>query len=230
MAKLKKITYNDCQIFEKGKYDLDEYFTRGKAPERFNTNNNAQVFSYPRNVGMPRKNPIFKDQNDYERASVNTDKKLQLRDNANNNGSRSINNNANNGSNYIDEHDSSFDSKEDNPVARNNFVEDQDPSKQGSFNQEKANLKSDITRLDYESLEPAQVYRFDNRSYCDYLSDEIIRGHRLANIIFETTLFCPLYVKVSRIVFDLTLKFCFNALLTTQADIDARALNPDRVY
>jgi hypothetical protein len=210
-----KIYYNDCLAFDKSKMDMQDYFIRNKPAgqvELMQTNMPRRV-GEPKEVGMPRRNPIFRDENE---RPLNNSNRLNLREN--------------NAARHSVNRDSELDDQEDNPVARNNFVEKDDgDGGRDEENYDKPNHKNPITRPDYDSLDPHLIRRYDNRGLCDYLLDDIIRSHKLANIFFETTIFCPFYVKIAKLAFDLSLKFGFNALLTTDANLDARIINDQRV-
>jgi hypothetical protein len=224
---LDKFYHNDCLAFDRVQMDMQDYFVRNKSnvsnlvmtqfPRQVGSTKAVIIMKSeaPKEVGMPGKNTIF-------RRSLDSNV-LKLRENNIQvpRGSLQVKGSQKLGeddqivmNNYIDRDNSARvfdDDKSEKPLTNNNISENK------------------ITKADYNSLPPHLARQYDTRGIGEYLSDEIIRSHKFANIFFENSVFCPFYVKFSKFIFYLSLKFGFCAILTTDTYLEARIKNVLRV-
>src|SRR5690606_28479715 len=82
-----------------------------------------------------------------------------------------------------------------------------------------------ITLKDYDSLELGEIIDYDHRSSLKYIKDDIIINHSLVSVLFKTSILDPVYIRSTRLVFQISMNFAFNAILFTDNYIDARVNN-----
>jgi hypothetical protein len=201
-----KIIYFDCRFFDKDSMVLKKYFKRNTSNNKIMKNDNNKKLFAPTNALGPQ--------------AVGSDQQI-------------LNLNVKNEDMHI------LDKNDEERIAQhNNYLEDINDkgniSEDNNENKiEEANVKekynSPITIGDYEQLGPLDIIRYDKRSFCKYLSDKLIMDHTIVSLIFKKSLFDPLYIRILKLVFQVSLQFCANALLFTDDYIDARALDQQKV-
>jgi hypothetical protein len=80
-----------------------------------------------------------------------------------------------------------------------------------------------ITMVDYETLNMSEMFVYDKRSFKKYLWDNCIRHNLLISIIFKHSLIDPIYIRIAKLVFCLSLMFGTNAMLFSDYYIELRA-------
>jgi hypothetical protein len=91
-------------------------------------------------------------------------------------------------------------------------------------------FKRPITISDYEELDPKELLEFDQRTTLTYLKDLMILEHTILSLFFFKSLKFPLFMRVLKVVFNISMQFAVNAMLYTDDVIDARQTNKENVY
>jgi hypothetical protein len=217
-ADINKVIYYDCLFYDKKVMLIEDYFNREKEKQEHNKvkkyNNKDFVktpFSSDRNINKENNNDIL---------------------------------NLNIKPDNIDHKKEEDDDDDDVVVVQhNNFIEGishNDKSfnqNYGNRNRQEANDKNEnvvynspITIHDYEELGAMDVIEYDKRKFTKYLADELVMNHSIISLFFKKSLFDPFYIRLMKLIFQISLQFCTNALLFTDDYIDARALNTQKVY
>jgi hypothetical protein len=204
-----KIIYYDCRFFEKDSMVVKKYFKRKSSNnETQNAKNNNKLFT--RNAQSPQAVGRSEDQNILN-LNVKTDDANILFENKND---------------------------EERIAQHNNYIEDMNDKANISENNneneiekkpDKIDYHTPITIGDYGQLGPLDIIRYDKRSFCKYLTDKLIMDHTIVSLIFKRSLFDPFFIRILKLIFQVSLQFCANALLFTDDYIDARALNQQKV-
>jgi hypothetical protein len=218
-----KIFHYDCQYFDKKKMDKESYFTKGKV-KLLDHNANAS----PANVGAPSRfirsytyvDRPTKKVNDSPCPSPLAPAKLILN-----------NNNFNEINLELAACDGNIDSVAVvNPTTvQNNFINEEDQVYEvqpevcdGLAQQVK------VTLHDYKSLK-VKDFQYDKRSFLVYLRDELIVHHRLLSIVFKRSLISPIYLRLNKLIFELSMTFALSAMLFNDTLIDNRAEDSQNV-
>jgi hypothetical protein len=82
---------------------------------------------------------------------------------------------------------------------------------------------------DYSALNPDDSILYDRRRTYEYLLDLITLEHPIANLIFKKSLKEPVFIKLLKLTFSLSLQFGLNAVLFTDYYIDKRQEDQDSV-
>jgi hypothetical protein len=90
-------------------------------------------------------------------------------------------------------------------------------------------IPKEITLLDYLSLNPVDLLKYDKRTSVGYLKDFLFVHHSLMNIIFYRSIKNPIFIRLIQFVFGLSTHFAVNALLFTDKYIDGRLADPNSV-
>jgi hypothetical protein len=206
---IRKIIYNDCRFFDKESMVVKKYFKRNASNnETQKVVNNNKLFT--RNVQNPQPVGGSEDQNILN-LNVKTNDADILFTNKNN---------------------------EERIAQHNNYLEEMNDKANISENnnENEAEVKCDeidynipITIGDYEQLGPIDIIQYDKRSFWKYLTDKLIMDHTIVSLIFKRSLFDPFYIRILKLVFQVSLQFYANALLFTDDYIDARALDQEKV-
>jgi hypothetical protein len=212
-ADINKVIYYDCLFYDKKTMLVEDYFNRDKEEL-----GHSKVKDYSKKAII--KTPFSSDRN---------------KDKVNNNDILNLN----------IKPDTNIDPRndEDDVVKHNNFIDGishNDKSFNQSYenrNQQEAKGKNEnvvynspITIHDYEELGAMDVIEYDKRKFTKYLEDELVMNHRIISLFFKKSLFDPFYIRLIKLIFQVSLQFCTNALLFTDDYIDARAINTQKVY
>jgi hypothetical protein len=82
------------------------------------------------------------------------------------------------------------------------------PSTQSSFH--KNGLV--ITMRDYDHLTLEEMFTFDQRSYLNYVVENIVRRNMIISIIFKHSIIDPVYIRITKAIFCFSLIFGTNAV------------------
>jgi hypothetical protein len=92
-------------------------------------------------------------------------------------------------------------------------------------------LLNQITIKDYEYLQTIKdCMKFNKRTFKSYLWDGLVYKHRLLSVIFKHSLIDPFYLRISKLIFDISLTFGLNAMTYSDYYIEIRALSRDKVF
>jgi hypothetical protein len=212
-ADTNKIIYYDCLFYDKKTMLVEDYFNRDKEEL-----GHGKVKDYSKKAFI--KTPFSSDRN-MDKVNNNDILNLNIKPDTN-----------------IDPRND-----EDDVVKHNNFIDGishNDKSFNQSYenrNQQEAKGKNEnvvynspITIHDYEELGAMDVIEYDKRKFTKYLEDELVMNHRIISLFFKKSLFDPFYIRLIKLIFQVSLQFCTNALLFTDDYIDARAINTQKVY
>jgi hypothetical protein len=131
---------------------------------------------------------------------------------------------------------------EDNVIQHNNFIDGinynsksfskdyEDSGQEANDKSKKVEYNSPITIHDYDELGAMDIIEYDKRKFTKFLADELVMNHSIISLFFKKSLFDPVYIRIMKLIFQVSLQFCTNALLFTDDYIDARALNTQKVY
>jgi hypothetical protein len=86
-----------------------------------------------------------------------------------------------------------------------------------------------VTLLDYEALKPLELLQYDKRTTLTFFKDVIVTEHSLFALLFKRSLSDPTFIRLPQLVFTLSMQFCLNAMLITDATIDQNANQPSQV-
>jgi hypothetical protein len=241
-SQLNKFIKNDCRIFDKETMKPDEYFLNKKIVRNENLILNPSSVDeiIPVGVAINKQQPVERPKSIIlTNTSNNNFSKLNLADNA-----------------FEQPNDIELNNLELNDnIAANNFlkskltntikpensiiVEDNRSIEEKAINVEVVENKAEFDNdgivieepmsKDYEELSTHEQLIYDKRSFRTYLKEGIIREHRIINILFKKTLFHPLYIKVNKLIFELSMGLALNALMYTANYIDKRATANDKV-
>jgi hypothetical protein len=202
---IEKIIYYDCKFFNKGSMGANNYFNRGNnnIQTEHVLNKNNELFS-PAKPQMNRKESI-------EILNLNKNINKSLDDKNDDEG--------------IIQHNNFFD----NMHSENNHIGERRDENENEGKQVGSEYNNPITIGDYEQLGPLDIIRYDKRSICKYLTDRLIMDHTIVSLIFKKSLFDPFFIRILKLVFQVSLQFCTNALLFTDDYIDARGLDGQKV-
>jgi hypothetical protein len=87
-------------------------------------------------------------------------------------------------------------------------------------NKQEKNITKIITLEDYEALNYIDSLKHDKRSNLNFFKDKLFVEHSLFSLIFKKSLKDPIYLRMSKTVFTLSLQFASNAILITDNFID----------
>jgi hypothetical protein len=129
---------------------------------------------------------------------------------------------------------------EERVIQHNNFYDNMNSEKNDDYDNkhienknesklDKKEYNNPITIGDYEQLGPLDIIQYDKRPFCKYLADKLIMDHTIVSLIFKKSLFDPFYLRLLKLIFQISLQFCANALVFTDDFIDARALDKQKV-
>jgi hypothetical protein len=86
-----------------------------------------------------------------------------------------------------------------------------------------------ITHNDYESLSIKESIRYDNRDFKTFLIDQIKQQQRIISLIYKVSLMDPFFLRINKLVFELSMSFAMSAIVFSDTYIDERAVSDDRV-
>jgi hypothetical protein len=101
-----------------------------------------------------------------------------------------------------------------------------------TINTEQTKIKSKSNQIsipDYESLTPMDLLIYDKRSNFKYLTDILILEHPIISVILKRSLKDPLFLRLFKLLFSLSIVFGMNALTYTDSYIDMTQSNVDNV-
>jgi hypothetical protein len=87
-------------------------------------------------------------------------------------------------------------------------------------NKQEKNVNKIITLEDYEALNYIDSLKHDKRTNLKFFKDKLFVEHSLFSLIFKKSLKDPIYLRMLKTVFTLSLQFAFNAILITDNFID----------
>jgi hypothetical protein len=246
MSQLNKYIKNDCKIFDKGTMNMSEYFLNNKivlieAPDSSQPNGDEIV---PVGVVINKQQqPIEESKSFQTDMSNNNYSKLILADNIIESNKDTELNKLETNNDIVSDLKNKFTViKPENYLTKVVEVKSFEHAKAMSINIQ-ANEKEDksenieINNLiieeptvkDYDELTRHEQLMYDRRSFSTYLKEGIINEHRIINILFKKTLFHPFYIKVNKLIFELSMGLALNALMYTANYIDQRATANDKV-
>jgi hypothetical protein len=215
-----KIIIQDCLMFEMTRVSLDEYFL--KLPPLSKRSSQPRVFGGELNTSRHFKEEILE----------RRDSKQLLKLKQNENDLDEVNKTVGDAGGSVP------DSKgtEDGDVQIvNNFVDKrteqtidnvQGDELHGSIsqvNRRNSKIFTEITMRDYESLTLEEMIVYDKRSFMAYLKHSIIRHNLVFSIILKHSMLDPIYVRIAKLIFSISLIFGTNAMLFDEYYIDRRA-------
>jgi hypothetical protein len=115
-----------------------------------------------------------------------------------------------------------------NNKEKNEPVQD-DPTKITSDSLETIKYKK-ITYNDYSKIPADRLVEYDKRSLIRYLNDELIHNHCVLKIFLKHSLLDTRLYTSLQLILKINLMFGLNALAITDNMIEARSVNPLRVY
>jgi hypothetical protein len=243
IPQLNQFINNDCRIFEKGSMDMAEYFLNNKIVriEALNPNQPNVDQIIPVGVAVnkqqqlvERSKSIIQPNTSHENYSrlnladnvIETNKDIEL------NSLESVNNLPAN--NFLK---SKLSNKPENSMMK--VIEEKNPDDEKADEKEDDEDKDNIDRnnlsieeptaKDYSELSRHEQLIYDKRSFGAYLKEAVINEHRIISILFKKTLFHPLFIKVNKLIFELSMGLAINALMYTANYIDKRATANDKV-
>jgi hypothetical protein len=207
----------DCHIFERDKVSLGEHFLSEKhsiKPEGIKQLPNTEEINTSQGLN---------DENIEDNKTKDKFEKLKLRDNVN-----SIENeNEVNLTSSILSWKKEKNTTNDNVNIKNNYVYDMNISREVKTDTKTklASKKSQhiITMRDFNSLTLEERFTYDNRSIITYCKDSLIQHHSIISIIYKGSVVDPIFIRVAKLIFTLSLIFGINALLFTEYYIQLRA-------
>jgi hypothetical protein len=250
VTKIDKYIQKECKIFDKKTMKLGEYFLNNKIIKY--GDHSSQIVEenhQPGEIGVA----IYKQATAIEKpkliSQVNTSNnysKINLADNI-------VDSNANQPVIEL-----KISQNADEIAANNNFLksnfntsnrpensimpvieekENNNDSNNSDANLNKASPKSENSEIiikeptnrDYESLNLKERMIYDKRTFKHFLIESIIEEHRIINIILESSILHPFYIKLNKLVFELSMGLAINALMYTADYIDTRATANDKV-
>jgi hypothetical protein len=252
---LEKLIKQDCQIFDRKKMTLNEYFlnsgsknsnnvihpTTNINTDRVHEFNTSRPFNEMNQQTKPPEN-LAKNLNEPEQNN-----NLQLRDNINEldnidavNNTVDIDAQGGNDNSLRNRRISNFplnpsDMKNNNIKIFNNYVDKDGTTtvhQTPQFNNSRSNSMSfldNITMKDYESLTLSERFIYDNRSFPKYFLDNLRRTNIVISIFLKHSHIDPVYIRIAKLVFSLSLIFGTNAIFFTDSYIEKRAVSSNRV-
>jgi hypothetical protein len=202
----------DCLIFDRKKISPDEYFLKANK-----TTAQIEPVSAPEEDLNTSRN--FKAEND--QANVNNLDVLKLKENINNSKNITIENKTD----LIAAHNNN------NEAIRNNYMElnsNQEVQTPTETNKTKNDIHQ-VTMRDYESLALNERLTYDNRALFTYLKDIIVIYNLVISLFYKGSIVDPSYIRVAKLFFLVNLIFTTNSILFTEAYIELRANNDNRV-
>jgi hypothetical protein len=82
-----------------------------------------------------------------------------------------------------------------------------------------------ITMKDYDKLRPEELIKYDRRSLCKYIYDELRRYHIIASIFLKYSIIDPIYIRLFKFFIICHMLYGFNAIMYTDDYIDSLARN-----
>jgi hypothetical protein len=209
---LEEIIKQDCLVFDRKKVIPDEYFLKADK-----TNAKIEPLKVPEEDLNTSRN--FKAEND--EANLNNPDVLKLKENINNSENITIENKTD----LITAHNNN-----NNEAILNNYIE-LNPIQEVQTVTETQNNKNthQITMRDYESLTLNERLTYDNRTLFTYLKDIIVRYNLVISLFYKDSIVDPSYIRVAKLFFLANLIFTTNSILFTEAYIELRANNDNRV-
>jgi hypothetical protein len=212
---LDKIIKQDCQLLDKSKVTVFDYFNipmNGNQPQLYsNTRGPEQDPNTTRQLNSPQKtlHPLAPTLNQGENRLQLHNAEHEL-DNVDAIGN-TVDYGTTNGNNNV--------------KIFNNFI---DNTKVGPTVIQRT-PNTNVTMRDYESLTLQERLANDNRTFTRYLWDSLVRRNIVISIIFKHSILDPTHLRIAKLIFSLSLIFGFNALLYTDNYIEYRAVNQARV-
>jgi hypothetical protein len=87
-----------------------------------------------------------------------------------------------------------------------------------------------ITYNDYSKIPPNKLVEYDKRGFVKYIKDELIHNHCIIKVFLKHSLIDTRLYASLQLILKVNLIFGLNALAITDNMIEARAMNPFRVY
>jgi hypothetical protein len=199
----REIIYNDCLHYEPNKMPYQDYFAKDS----------------PKVITAKEVHPIQQE----------TSRELN---NNNNNNDDDNNNHQINNALHLKENENEQSNPKIERAVNNFFNQDTNPDKvivtitNNTENQQNGKI---ITIRDYVELEPINALKYDNRTNFALFKDNLSTEHSLFSLLFKKSLRDPIYLRLAKLIFTLSMQFTFNAMLITDNDIDANTNDPSRV-
>jgi hypothetical protein len=215
---LNRITIQDCLLLDRDKETLGDYFNKRKAKGGSTAVNKSEEFNTSRNL----KGGSLHNSKEFETQRRLTSDPLKLKENI-----EGLGNVEASGDNIekILTHEIKI---------YNNYVIDKkenvDTTLPNNIDKELGtNTVNEITMRDYDSLSLEELLTYDNRSYGKYLWDNLVRRNQLLSIFFKVSKIDPVYIRVTKLIFALSLIFGTNAFLFTDSYIEQISHSDDKV-
>jgi hypothetical protein len=210
------IIKQDCLLFDRVKISLDEYFLKIKPKQiksidakfmepEFNTTRRFKQNIYEEKGNRIQPNTLKNNNNDLDNVQIYKimgNNNIDLENNV-----QIINNNV-------------VDKKIENTVGDTNTEEHDTPKPPES--KSKVTFYNEITMRDYEALSIEEMFIYDNRSFKKYLKESLIRNNMILAIILKHSILDPIYIRISKFIFSISLIFGINAMLFNEDYIEQR--------
>jgi hypothetical protein len=214
-------------MFERGKTTLDDYFVNRTVADVVNKDN---INLRRESTGDFNTSRHLQDEKDIQ-ALPNEDIKNQLKlreNNLNDITNMDIDKTAEKGKNNVNDvqiHNNFVKKNASIDMAHQNF---------GIINSDVNNIMAPqnitkITMRDYEALTIAERLQYDNRSLSEYIQNNLVRTNLLISIFAKHSIIDPIHIRVTKLIFLLSLIFGINAFLFTDRYIDKRAESYNKV-
>jgi hypothetical protein len=233
---LEKIIFQDCHMFDRTKTTFTEYFL--KRPVENDSSNKPQNEELNTSRQLKESQPTDRGEDSDRRGTVDP---LTLKDNL-----KDIENNIaakDKTVEEVDKNDIGDDNEqvEDDIKIRSEFVHEDNTKPHEDINDSikddsekvdpekvqnqvtSAVCKSEVTMTDYESLNISEMFVYDKRSLKKYLWDNFVRHNLLMSILFKHSFVDPIYIRITKLVFCISLIFGTNAMLFSDYYIELRA-------
>jgi hypothetical protein len=187
--------------FDSKRYDAGEM----KARHYFKTNIDPKVH----NDNSRNEKETTRELNNNEIVNENNkDNVLKLKENENND--------------HID-----VNNNQDNEIKkRNNYMIDENIDKTQHL--KKINKSYIVSFGDYQQLAYDELF-YDKRDFMSLLKDILINSHSVMSLLFKRSLFEPMFIRLTKFVFEINMQFTSCALLFTDSYIEARLKKLDIV-
>jgi hypothetical protein len=213
---LDKLIKQDCLMFERSKESLEEYFLKPRDNNQIPNNDMKKNEAEQGNDEINTTRHL--NDRDVNGGAIGPPGNLMLRENIDD-------------LETIDAHTQENGARVQDIIVYNNFVEPYgiQTSKKEISHFENLLPITHVTMKDYDALTLQERLKYDKRTFLTYLKDCLCSRNVFISLFFKHSLVDPIYARVAKLVFNLSLILGINALMFTESLIESISLRTNKV-